>query len=92
MVFVSKMSNQSKQKHQTNPNLKDTFQSNSSSQAPVTYNPSYSGDRDQEDHGSKPAQANSTRDPISKKSPSPKRADGVAQGVGPEFKPQKKKN
>jgi hypothetical protein len=29
-------------------------------------NPSYSGDRDQEDHGSKPAQANSSRDPNSK--------------------------
>jgi hypothetical protein len=31
------------------------------------YNPSYSGGRDQEDHGSKPAQANSAQDPISKK-------------------------
>jgi hypothetical protein len=30
-------------------------------------NPSYSGVRDQEDHGSKPARANSLRDPISKK-------------------------
>jgi hypothetical protein len=30
-------------------------------------NPSYSGGRDQEDHGSKPARANSSRDPISKK-------------------------
>jgi hypothetical protein len=29
-------------------------------------NPSYSGGRDKEDHGSKPAQANSSRDPISK--------------------------
>jgi hypothetical protein len=28
--------------------------------------PSYSGDRDQENHGSKQAQANSARDPISK--------------------------
>jgi hypothetical protein len=38
------------------------------SRAPVshTYNPSYSGGRDQEDHGSKPACANSLRDPISK--------------------------
>jgi hypothetical protein len=38
------------------------------SQAPVahTCNPRYSGGRDQEDHGSKPAQANSLRDPISK--------------------------
>jgi hypothetical protein len=31
------------------------------------YNPSYSGGRDQEDHGQKPAQADSFRDPISKK-------------------------
>jgi hypothetical protein len=35
---------------------------------PVTHscNPSYSGSRDQVDLGSKPAQANSSRDPISK--------------------------
>jgi hypothetical protein len=50
-------------------------------------NPSYSGGRDEEDHGSKPAQANCSKDPISK-IPSQKRAGGVAQGVGPEFKPQ----
>jgi hypothetical protein len=31
-----------------------------------TCNPSYSGGRNQEDHGLKPAQANSSRDPISK--------------------------
>jgi hypothetical protein len=31
------------------------------------YNPSYSGGRDQADHGLKPAQANSSQDPISKK-------------------------
>jgi hypothetical protein len=39
-----------------------------SGQAPVahTYNSSYSRGSDQEDHGSKPAQANSSRDPISK--------------------------
>jgi hypothetical protein len=30
-------------------------------------NPSYSGGRDQEDHGSKPAQANSSPDPNLKK-------------------------
>jgi hypothetical protein len=30
-------------------------------------NPSYSGGRDQEDHSSKPAQANGSWDPISKK-------------------------
>jgi hypothetical protein len=51
------------------------------------YNPSYSGGIDQEDHSSKPAQANSSQDPISKK-PSQKITGGVAQGVGPEFKPQ----
>jgi hypothetical protein len=51
-------------------------------------NPSYSGGRDQEDHGSKPAQANSSRDPILKKHPSLKRAGGVARGVDPEFKLQ----
>jgi hypothetical protein len=31
-----------------------------------TYNPSYSGVSDQEDHGSKPARENSSGDPISK--------------------------
>jgi hypothetical protein len=31
-----------------------------------TCNPSYSGGRDQEDHGSKPAQANNLGDPILK--------------------------
>jgi hypothetical protein len=31
------------------------------------YNPSYSGGRDQEDRGSKPAQANSSQDPNLKK-------------------------
>jgi hypothetical protein len=34
----------------------------------LAYNPSYSGGRDQEDQGSKLVQANSLRDPISKKS------------------------
>jgi hypothetical protein len=39
------------------------------SQVPVAHacNLSYSGDRDQEDHGSKPAQANSSQDPILRK-------------------------
>jgi hypothetical protein len=32
-----------------------------------TYNPNYLGGRDQEDCGSKPAQANSSQDPILKK-------------------------
>jgi hypothetical protein len=50
-------------------------------------NPSYSEGRDQEDQGPKPIQANSSRDPILK-IPNQKRAGGVAQGVGPEFKPQ----
>jgi hypothetical protein len=51
-------------------------------------NPSYSGGRDQEDHGSKPTQANCQPDPISKKTLHKKRASGVALGVGPKFKPQ----
>jgi hypothetical protein len=62
-------------------------------------NPSYSGGRDQEDRGLKPALANSSRDPISekKKKKSQRSTGGVAQCVGPEFKAQyckkkKKKN
>jgi hypothetical protein len=51
-----------------------------------TCNPSYSGDRDQEDHGSKPPQANSSQGPILK-IPITKRAGRVVQGGGPEFKP-----
>jgi hypothetical protein len=51
------------------------------------YNPSYSGGRDQADRSSsKPSPANSSRDPISK-IPNTKRAGGVTQDVGPEFKP-----
>jgi hypothetical protein len=38
-------------------------------------------------HSSKPARANSSQEPILKQ-PSLKRAGGVAQGVGLEFKPQ----
>jgi hypothetical protein len=59
------------------------------SQAPVAYtcNPSYSGGRDQEDCGSKPAWENSLQDPILKKTHHKNRADGMAQGEGPEFKP-----
>jgi hypothetical protein len=53
-----------------------------------TCNPSYSGGRNQEDRGSKPAQANNSRDPILKKTHHKKRAVGVAQGAEPEFKPQ----
>jgi hypothetical protein len=50
-----------------------------------TYNPSYSGVRDQEDHGSKPAQGNSF-ETLSHKSPSQKRAGRMVQDIGPEFK------
>jgi hypothetical protein len=49
------------------------------------FNPSYSGGRDQENHGPKPAQANRLRDPISK-IPITKRAGGVVQGEDPDFK------
>jgi hypothetical protein len=52
-----------------------------------TCNPSYSGGRDQEDLGSKLTQAISSRDPILEKTIM-KRAGGVAQGEGSEFKPQ----
>jgi hypothetical protein len=56
----------------------------------LAYNPSYSGGRNQEDYSSKPAQANSSRDPI-KKTPSQKSAGGMTQGVDPEFKIQYRK-
>jgi hypothetical protein len=60
-----------------------------SSQVPVPHscNHSSSGGRDQEDHSLKPSEANRSQDPIRKKL-SQKRAGGVAQGEGPEFKPQ----
>jgi hypothetical protein len=51
-------------------------------------NPSYSGGRDEKNHGLKPAWANCLQDPILKKNPSQKWAGGVAQGVGPELKTQ----
>jgi hypothetical protein len=51
-------------------------------------NPSYSGGRNQEDQGLKSTPANSSQDPISKKPNHRKRAGGVAQGEGPEFKPK----
>jgi hypothetical protein len=55
-------------------------------------NPSYLGGRDQEDCGSKPARENSSaRTYLKKKNPSQKRDGGVAQGLGPEFKPQYRK-
>jgi hypothetical protein len=52
-----------------------------------TCNPGYSGSRNQEDCGWKPAQANSLQK-STWKHPSQKRAGEVAQGAGPEFKPQ----
>jgi hypothetical protein len=52
-----------------------------------TCNPSYSGGRHQEAQISKPVQANSLKDPVLKNTIT-KRAGGVAQSVGPEFKPQ----
>jgi hypothetical protein len=60
-----------------------TNQKKNQSQALVThiYNPSYSGDRDQEDHDSKSTRANSFRDLISKKKPTQNRDDGVSQVV-----------
>jgi hypothetical protein len=53
------------------------------SQAPVAHacNPSYSGGRDQEDQGLKPACANSSQDSISKM-PNTKKAGRVAQVSG----------
>jgi hypothetical protein len=57
-----------------------------------TCNRSYPKGRDQEDCSSKPALANSSRDPISKKPiTKKKRSGGVAQGVDPKFKPQSHK-
>jgi hypothetical protein len=60
------------------------------SQAPVAHacNPSYSGDRNQEDHGSKPAQANSSQEPYLEKPFTKIGLGGVAQGEGLEFKHQ----
>jgi hypothetical protein len=58
------------------------------SQVPVAHGnyPSYSGGRDQEDQGSKPARVNSLQNPILK-IPNTKKG-WVAQGVGPEYKTQ----
>jgi hypothetical protein len=62
---------------------------------PHACNLNYSGGKDQEDRGSKPTRANNLARPCFEK-PFKKRAGGVAQGVGPAFKPQyhkkKKKN
>jgi hypothetical protein len=60
------------------------------SQVAHVCNPSYSWGRDQEDCSSEPAWANSSWDSILKKTITRK---GLAQGIGPEFKPQScKKN
>jgi hypothetical protein len=50
-------------------------------------NPAYSRGRDQEDCSTQSAWANSLRNSISKK-PLTKKAGGMAEGVGLEFKPQ----
>jgi hypothetical protein len=50
-------------------------------------NPGYSEGRDQEDGGSKPAWE-IVHETLSRKYLTQKRADGMAQGVGPEFKSQ----
>jgi hypothetical protein len=57
-------------------------------------NPSYAGGRNQEDHGSKLAQANSSLRPYLEKNLQKNRAGGVVQDEGHEFKPQycKKRN
>jgi hypothetical protein len=54
-------------------------------------NPSYSGGKDQADHGLKSAWVNSLQDPISKTPITKNWAGGVSQGEGPEFKPQYRK-
>jgi hypothetical protein len=57
-------------------------------------NPSYTGGREQEDHGSKPPQANSLRDlPYFEKTHHTlkKKVCQVAQGEGPEFEAQYRK-
>jgi hypothetical protein len=65
------------------------LQNSQSTQGQVahTYNPSSSGGRYQQDHSSKPAQANSSRDSIWKKSHHKKQLVEWLK-VGPKFKPQ----
>jgi hypothetical protein len=54
-----------------------------------TCNPSYSGGKDRENHGSKPAQANiSTRSYLEKNPSEKKKGCWSGQGVGAEFNPQ----
>jgi hypothetical protein len=52
------------------------------------YNPSYLGGRDQEDHSSKPAWANSLQNPFSKNSSQKRGLVEWVQGIDHEFKPQ----
>jgi hypothetical protein len=52
------------------------------------YNPSYSGGRGQEDHGSKPASGEIICEILFQKNPSQIRVSGVAQGVAPKLKSQ----
>jgi hypothetical protein len=61
-----------------------------SRQAPVahTCNPNYSGGRDQENRGIKSLLGKQFLRPKLEKTHHNKRAGGVAQGVGPEFKTQ----
>jgi hypothetical protein len=70
-------------------NTTDKNQESILSWVPVVHacNPSYSGGRDQEDHGLKPVQQ-IVHKILSQKNPIQKRAGRVAQDVGPEFKPQ----
>jgi hypothetical protein len=56
-----------------------------------TCNPSYSGGRDQEDHGSKPVWTNHENLSQKKKKKPQNWVGGVTQGVGPEFKSQYRK-
>jgi hypothetical protein len=50
-------------------------------------NPGYSGSRDEEDQFLKPTPGKVLHRPYLEKTHHKKRADGVAQGAGPEFKP-----
>jgi hypothetical protein len=67
------------------PTLLEYHHNCSLSRAPVAhaFNPSYSGESNQEDHGLKPARENSLQDPIWEKNLSQKNAGGMAQGYRP---------
>jgi hypothetical protein len=56
-----------------------------------TCNPSYSGSKDQEDQGSKPAWANSSARPYLEKPHYKNRTGGVVQGVALSLNPSTKK-